>query len=318
MPIQLRWLSSLSASCFHAANAIHQGEAIADDSLSKALAKPTALLLKEISACGLPDERMLQTMAAIASQFENNRELASIAITKTRGRSETTDMQAGLLAGRIADLENAFRKAKPGIVEELALRGEPLKSQWDARGQGMLLHFERATDALLIAPNADIVLVFPATGGNGIAHLPFNTVRIEAVLANPCEQIPETVRLGWLLSQLQCDLPIFGERVRRERLPTLAALATLPPILNAAEHVELVRSDQDVFSVALTAWLPKKFNQGSPKRGGNLISLVEHIPRKSAPLVHRVASTRANDFRVNWLRRASTHEQPNFQEPIVL
>ena len=78
--------------------------------------------------------------------------------------------------------------------------------------------------------------------------------RIEAVLANPHAELPEVVRLAWLLSQLHLDLPIHGERIERRRLPHVARLATLPGILEAAHYVELVQEPAALLPFALSAW----------------------------------------------------------------
>jgi hypothetical protein len=76
---------------------------------------------------------------------------------------------------------------------------------------------------------------------------------MEAVFNNPLDDLPETVRLGWLLSTLNLDLPRYSETLRRERLPLLACLAMLPAALAAAEDVELIGRPPSL-SRALTAW----------------------------------------------------------------
>jgi len=53
-------------------------------------------------------------------------------------------------------------------------------------------------------------------GGAGAAQLRTNSVRLEAVLTHPDPQLPETLRLGWLLSQLNQDLPIYSDTIRPE------------------------------------------------------------------------------------------------------
>jgi hypothetical protein len=254
MPIELRWLASMSASAFHAAEAIARGELLVDERLRQALAGPTQSLVNEIEDAGLEPADMVPLLAALAMGIENNRELAEVAITKLRGRIDYLGEVTGRVAGRVAELEAAFRRTLPGVADQLALRGEPLRQQWESRGPGLLTHFGRLTDELLVAKQADVALVYPVLGGEGVAHLHFNTVRIEAVLANPHIQLPEPVRLAWLLSQLQFDVPIYSEQIPRDHLPHLARLATLPPILEAAEYVELVTCDRSLLAFALVAW----------------------------------------------------------------
>jgi hypothetical protein len=97
-------------------------------------------------------------------------------------------------------------------------------------------------------------LVHPALGGGGEAHLAYNSVRIEAVLANPVAELPEVVRLAWLIGQLHLDLPAYGETIHADRLPHIARFAMLPPALSAAEAVELGRFSVDSVRLALAAW----------------------------------------------------------------
>jgi hypothetical protein len=105
-----------------------------------------------------------------------------------------------------------------------------------------------------MVPNADVVLVYPAYGGGGRAHLLYNSVRIEAVLTNPVPELPEIVRLAWLLAQLNIDLPAFSENLRPQRRNKIAQLAMLPATLQAAEEVELARCDPAAIRLALKVW----------------------------------------------------------------
>jgi hypothetical protein len=110
------------------------------------------------------------------------------------------------------------------------------------------------TEPAVVPPRADVILVLPAVGGSGSAHLLYNVVHIEALLANPQDRLPEVVRLGWLLAQLQLELPRFGEHISALRLPRLAALAMIPAALAAAQHVELSNLQQATIRLALDAW----------------------------------------------------------------
>jgi hypothetical protein len=254
MAIELRWLASTSASALHAAEALSRGESLVDERLQENLEEPTARFHEEIEEAGLVAGDMVPLVAALAMGIENNRELIEVAMTRLRGRSDTLADSVGRIAGRVADLEAAFRRTLPDVVDQLALRGDPLRQQWEARGPGMLLHFGRLTEESLVPKEAQVALVYPVLGGDGVAHLHFNSVRIEAVLANPLAELPEVVRLAWLISQLHLDLPIHGERIERSRLPHVARLATLPGILEAANYVELVQDAAALLPFALSAW----------------------------------------------------------------
>ena len=94
----------------------------------------------------------------------------------------------------------------------------------------------------------------PATGGGGRAHPLYNAVSIEAVLANPHPELPEVTRLGWLWAQLHLDLPKYHEVWGRAAITRIGPLAVLPPLLAAADQVELVRFDRPLLAAALDAF----------------------------------------------------------------
>ena len=110
------------------------------------------------------------------------------------------------------------------------------------------------TEDDLVVAAADVILVHPVQGGGGAAHWLYNSVRIEAVLANPLTELPEVVRLGWLLAQLNLDLPKFEGDLRRDRAAVIGPIAMIPPVLAAAAQVELARLDVPTLATALTAW----------------------------------------------------------------
>ena len=251
--MQLRWLASASASCFHAAAAIARGRTLVDARLADALAMPTESLVEELAAAGLGVAAFFTQAVPLAADFQNNRELAARVLDKLRGRGEHEQL-SGRLAGRISQLESAFHAAVPGAVDELELRGGPLREQWEARGPGLLAAIGRCTEPGLLAEAAEVVLVYPALGGDATAHLAHNKIVIEAVLTNPLAELPEIVRLGWLLSTLNLDLPKHGEAISPARLTWLAPLAMLPVALEAAADVELATGGPRSLAGAIAAW----------------------------------------------------------------
>lgn len=254
MSMELRWLVSQSASALHVVDAIQRGLPIADATLADALHEPAQALLRDLQNASLPVHRVLRYLVGLAAGIHNDRELAHVALSKVLGRLPADASQVTALAGRIRDVEQALRRVHPNLVDELALRSGPLREQWEARGPGLLKAIARLTDERLIAPSADVVLIHPALGGGGAAHLFNNSVCLEAVLVNPEPQLPEVVRLAWFLSQLNNDLPIFGENVQADRLEYIAPLAMLPALLAAGEVVELTRCDLPTLTTTIRAW----------------------------------------------------------------
>lgn len=253
MSIRLRWLASHSLSGLHAAEALAHGRVLVDQQLNDALAAPAAEMQEEIERFELPEARFWRMVCSLATTFDNNRQLAKMAAYRTLGRATPNELSERL-GGRISDIEAALLRVRPQVVEELSLRRGPLHEQWEAYGPGVLASVFGATDPRLMVDAADVVLVLPALGGAGQAQLQNNSVRIEAVLANPHPKLPETLRLAWMLSQLHLDLPVFAEEIHPDRLPHVAAFAMVPAVLAAAEFVDVIQLTDDSVRSAIDAW----------------------------------------------------------------
>jgi hypothetical protein len=251
---ELRWLTGPLVSALHAAEAMTSGKTLVDVRLVEALAEPVENLAREIVCAKLPVEKFWSHLLPLSQGSGSTRQLAETALAKTVGRNINTDSVAGRIGTQLAVLDAAMRRVLPKLGEELALRAGPLREQWEARGPGFLHSVYRLTDPSLAVPTADVLLVQPVLGGGGAAHLLYNSVRIEAVLANPVPELPETVRLGWLLSQLNLELPSLGEKVLANRLARTAELAMLPVALKAGEEVELCRFDRPSVARAVETW----------------------------------------------------------------
>jgi hypothetical protein len=253
MPIELRWVVSIHASVLHATAALLEGARLVDDQLSATLADEARGLAGELAAAGLSSQRFFEHVIPLSVQFDSPGQLTEISVAKIAGRSQA-QRAAPRLANRLQNLYAAFELARPKALEELELRAEPLKGQWEARGPGLMAALARFTEPDLLVDAADAIVVHPVLGGGGAAHPLYNSLRIEAVLANPVAELPEVTRLGWLLAQLNLDLSKFEGELRHDRLFQVGRLALIPPLLAAAEEVELARNDIESLTRALAVW----------------------------------------------------------------
>jgi hypothetical protein len=245
--MQIRWKASFSASCLHAAACLEEGLPIADAQLASLLEPPARALLAELAASGL--QSALPLWVALAADYENNRQLVERGVARQQGAASIESENRVRLAGCVADLEAAWLGEWPALAEELAVRERPLREQFEARGPGLLRAVERLTTETLLVEQAEVVLVCPVVGGHGRAHPKSNRVTFEAMLTHSDPALPEVLRLGWLLTQLNLDLPALGEAP-----PLLGSLATVPLVLAAAEQVELAVLDEMTLTRALTCW----------------------------------------------------------------
>ncbi len=254
MTTELRWLANHSTSCLHAAEVLYRGLTIVDATMTAAVLQPAQGLHQEMRAAKLPAARLWRHLLGLSPGIDNNKQLVELALRKTIGDQQGSGTLVSRLAAWVTELEDAVRHHLPQMSDELRLRGGPLRQQWEARGPGMMHRVAELTEDQVIVSSANVVLVHPALGGGGEAHLSYNSLRIEAVLANPLPELPEVVRIGWMLSQLNIDLPKFSESIHADRLPLIAQLAMLPIILRASEHVDLAECDRLTIELALKAW----------------------------------------------------------------
>jgi hypothetical protein len=253
MPIETRWLVSASASCWHAVEAIARGSHLVDSATHGALYDKVAELLADIQSLGLDREQFFQYAVPMAVQFDVPGEWAKALLAKLVGPAPAPDA-VQQLARQSRSIETAFLQANPHVLGDLELRIAPLMGQWEARGPGLMTTAARLTEPELIVEQAEVIAVHPVLGGGGAAHWLNNSVRIEAVLANPLPELPEVLRLGWLLAQLHLDLPRFHGTLHRDRRTEIWQLAMIPPLLTAGEQVELTRFGQSTVAAATAAW----------------------------------------------------------------
>ncbi|MCL6501825.1 MAG: hypothetical protein K6T86_04010 [Pirellulales bacterium] len=250
--MNIRWLVSPMASAVYAARCLAAGRPLIDPQLAEELAAPLAELTAALTEEGVPPAWWGHALP-LAAGISEPRQLAQMALTKTVGRARA-EVLAARLARPLRELVRAYLGQFADLAEELELRSGPLRQQWEARGPGLLAAVCRLVDPQLLAPQAEVVLVKPVLGGHGLAHLIYNSVTFEAVLANPHEELPEVVRLGWLLASLHLESGRFGERLPQGRLERIGPLAMVPPVLAAARECELVGDPATLLSRALVLW----------------------------------------------------------------
>ncbi len=69
-------------------------------------------------------------------------------------------------------------------------------------------------------------------------------------------ELPEPLRLAWLVAQLNLKLPVYSETLPRERLALIAGLALVPVVLAAAEPLEQAVCDEPTIRRAVARWMP--------------------------------------------------------------
>lgn len=265
--MQIQWKSSSSASCLYAAWQLAQGEAIVDQALLESLAPHAAKLEGVISQSGAPRGKFWRTLMGLASEYGSNRQLAEVVLAKVLGRNAAQGPILSPLIAAMDSIEATMLRQLPRLAQELPLRGGPIREQWEARGPGLVRMVSKLTEEALIPEQASVVVVHPVSGGGCENYLEGNVVIWEGLLANAEVRLPEVVRLGWSLLQLQMDLPMFSEQLMPGRTLPLARLALVPAVLQAAAEVELVHVVPGLLAMALKHWKVLPIEADSPVVG---------------------------------------------------
>ena len=185
MNAQLQWIAAPSASLTHAAVMQAKGLALVDGDLARRIAPIIAATDVELQAADVdraPFWANLVPASASASPF-----------------------LARDLAGRLIEKIGAIET--PITSKELLLRAARCAKHGKRAAQGSGDRFAASRAKRCAAPAASVILVRPALGGGGAAFPEAKAVSFEAMLANPQRELPEIVRLAWLLAQIElgCD-----------------------------------------------------------------------------------------------------------------
>lgn len=254
MTLEVRWIVSTRASALHALAALLAGQSLVDQKTSAALADEARAWRADLDLLGLDAGAFFRHAIPLATRIDSPGAWAEAVLAKTLGPLAADRAAVQPITRRLIALQAAFDGAHPGALEELELRSSPLREQWEARGGGLLATLDRLTTTGLVPEAADAILVHPVLGGGGAAHWQYNSVQFEAVLANPLAELPEVLRLGWLLAQLNFDLPLYDDHLDRRRLAIVGPLALIPPTLASGTEVELNRDTRDTLATAVRAW----------------------------------------------------------------
>jgi hypothetical protein len=252
--IQLNWQTSAAVSCFAAARVLMAGRTLVDSGLAASLAAPVERLQSALNDEHISGEAFWSHVLPLSASVTNLKEVAQVALIKTIGR---TEMPARLEHFRraLADVRNAGLSGLPLDEETSAKHQERIKLAWAYQGDGLLHAVAAQTEPEILVEEATVVMVYPAEGGGGAAYLPYNLVHIEAVADDPVPELPEIMRLAWLLSVLNLDLPRYSDEMTPKCLPLVAALAMLPATVAAAAAIGLAPHDEAILRQAMQSWL---------------------------------------------------------------
>ncbi len=250
--VQLRWCTGVWGSCLHAAFALKRPESVVDKQLVAGLERPARRLRDAVARLqwGSPPIAAWHQLFDQSTVSDSAAKIAASAGGSTSHAPHSQSVLVEQLADSLEQMREALLRHVDQLPAQMQLRKEPLIAQWHARGPGML----RAALGLMGLPwktsTLRVLLVYPVQGGFGTTHGSFSSLRMEAVLVDCVANLPESVRLAWLVVTSYCQHK-SGPNVP----PDVLQLATIPPVLQAASCVELARCDEPTVAMAMENWL---------------------------------------------------------------
>ncbi|MFC1758737.1 hypothetical protein ACFL2H_08205 [Planctomycetota bacterium] len=161
----------------------------------------------------------------------------------------------------ISQSERAVLQACPNTAEQLRLRVRPIQEQWETCGPGLLTAIGKRIGAT--QPKEElptVVLVQPVLGGAATAYPKQDLVVMEAVLANPHQELPEILRLAWGLTQLLSN-PQWPATDSNNR--HIHELAVIPICIAEGESFGLCNCDRATMALASEIWPSPDFRPAS-------------------------------------------------------
>ena len=254
-PTSLKWVASLTSTAIYAAEAVSRGLPLLPSQLDHRFLDAARDLRQWIVSTGRPPASIWNQLGGLSADIEDPHELASGAISKSAMASDRAAVTA--LGEFLHRLKDTIRMAFPDLVEELIVRAKPIREQWESRGPGLLEELNLQTGLTIAPQSAEVLLVAPILGGGGHTLFKYDRVFLEAVSDHVNPDIPETVRLAWLIAQLGAIHAELGDSIPEGRFPLVIQLALLPPVLIAAESVGwMTFSPQQIRDVLATWHIP--------------------------------------------------------------
>ena len=223
----LQWTFNSRPTAIHAAAGLDAGLAPVDTDLVGAIAQPLVGAVDRLRGLDVDRPTFWQQLIVAAASTDSMAQIVTTAVGRALGpvRAPMVHIELTDLISAITNRASAYLVNPP----ELELRSQPLQLQWQTYGPGLLRLIAGRTDQKLMVDQARLIVVQAVFGGGGSAHLHANAAHIEAMMVNPDESLPEVLRLAWMISQLNNDLPMFSESINRRQLPTVAVWPCCPP-----------------------------------------------------------------------------------------
>ncbi len=234
MQPDLQWQTNPRATILHALQLLADEAALIDHSIVSTLA-PWGSTVRDLH---LSERFWIELLSTVSDEAAMDSLIEKAAV-----RSESKCVSSEV-ANVFQTAETKILSSNLDVAEELRLRLRPLREIWEASGPGMLFQIKRWTKQS-IPPQLQVDGLLPICGGFGQAFPDSGRVQIELVLANPTAEVPEVVRLAWLVAQL--SIPNNTDSLADR-------LALVPCCLASAEQLGIAQCQVSSLITSLQQW----------------------------------------------------------------
>jgi hypothetical protein len=268
--VEVAWNVAGQLSAAHAAYVVATGANCTDPKTEALLIDPVAQINTRLVNESIDVAQFWRVYLAEIAAGQALDQACNVSLL-TAGCSELQlDATAGAIAKRLAEAKSLFDRRYPKLIDQLELRGRPLRQRWETLGAGVLREVER-----LIWQNSPPddwwpsriqgYLVQPVRGGDGGWDGPGQRFWMEAMLTDADPVIPEVLRVGYLASSIAIENH-SRSRSSESNLIHAWKLATVPIVLSAGTAVELVPDNPLPIARAMELW------HVAPQSGAKLVS----------------------------------------------
>jgi hypothetical protein len=263
---RLRWTTGERLTPIHAAKCFSLGVRGVDPSIARVITEPLTELNGRLAAVDLDLNIFWSRLVRSIAGGDSDHEACASALIAAGCSPLSIDATANAIHSQLAEIRQIHHERYPKLADQLLLRGRPLRDQWDGFGAGLLKRIGKLTHPSFLPKDITAILISPYRGGDGDLDASAGRIWIEAMLTNPVADIPEVLRLVWLVAQVGLIGALntgsedsHGDPwVAPARVPRVASLAMMVLTLEAGVYLELVPSTSDslplMFAKAAQAW----------------------------------------------------------------
>ncbi len=244
---RLKWLPGDRLTVVHSARNYLMGLPSVDPTIHEVLADSVGDLYDRLLAAEIDMAVFWKRLLGAVAAGDDDQAACTRALLASGCSPLASDQVASAIVSRLTDIRLGYQQRQPKLVEQLTLRGRPLREQWDGYGGGLTKRISKLTHESFVPKSATVWLLAPYCGGDGDLDADSGRLWMEAVLTNPVPQLPEVLRLTWLVAKLGLMQALASAKddsqgdpwVAPLRLPRVAELATIAFTLEAAAYLEL-------------------------------------------------------------------------------